>query len=789
MLKDFIGRASQELSNSQFAAFDGKIYPRREISSKFHNQLELELNDPEKALCILKSYEKHLAPHLDSQQQEMLQNWLIKNVRFIGSLPFFAHWKGEIEQPIAAILSSHLDQFTAFFEEVKANEKPCVFPVNKDPNQPKNIVIITTTGGGGHKSVADALNQILSKFPEKYKVTIVDFAEIAKPSDPLYRLSGLLTAEEVYDKVFQQHKDPKLATELWQLKPKLNAFVEDTCVRDLKDRIRPLNPDLILSTCHFLDRDLEVCSSLGVPMRFVHCDYELSWALVSLVAKANPQTVKLWLPATDPEILRPTSSKLKSELVQQLVLTHSEDEIDALIAEGTKSVIDYSGFPVRLSFKREEDPEALAKIRQGLNIPEGSQVVVAQMGKQGVGTLFQVIKGLNEDRLTVYDRPVHLAVMCGTNEPMRKELLEYLKSADKHPQIHFEILPMQTQDEVAAYLKIADAELMKPGGAASSEALEMAVKTLIFVDPDHQWEGCNKDQMVRHGIGTVVESMDTIPKQLKEVLGKPKKTDYVPINAEKTVPTLVDEAIVTFEVFRKTMSEKPSSLHVESKEEIHTDAVFKRTPVKDTVKIYKMLDDLHTILTKHGIRYWMDGGTLLGAVRHGGLIPWDDDGDIQIFEEDKEKLLALKEDFAALGYRLVEHELSLKLFPSETDHYPSIDIFTAKKDQESGLYYIGNAKAKGIWPNDYWTEEELSNIVPFKFGPSFLMGCAKPRRYLSTLYGDNHMEVAYQLWNHAENTMHRRLAVQIVDKSPAPWQEVSATTTTTSNSQLVKSSN
>ena len=42
-----------------------------------------------------------------------------------------------------------------------------------------------------------------------------------------------------------------------------------------------------------------------------------------------------------------------------------------------------------------------------------------------------------------------------------------------------------------------------------------------------------------------------------------------------------------------------------------------------------MLGTIHHILTTNGIRYWIDGGTLLGAVRNEGLIPWDDDGDLQ----------------------------------------------------------------------------------------------------------------------------------------------------------------
>lgn len=66
----------------------------------------------------------------------------------------------------------------------------------------------------------------------------------------------------------------------------------------------------------------------------------------------------------------------------------------------------------------------------------------------------------------------------------------------------------------------------------------------------------------------------------------------------------------------------------------------------------EILDVIHKVCTEHGLRYSLAYGTLIGAVRHGGFIPWDDDIDLMMPREDYERLLAIWKTVAPEGYLL-----------------------------------------------------------------------------------------------------------------------------------------
>lgn len=62
----------------------------------------------------------------------------------------------------------------------------------------------------------------------------------------------------------------------------------------------------------------------------------------------------------------------------------------------------------------------------------------------------------------------------------------------------------------------------------------------------------------------------------------------------------------------------------------------------------ELLKKLLEVCEKHHLKIWAEGGTLLGAVRHHGYIPWDDDIDMAMLREDYDKLIAIsKKEFTS----------------------------------------------------------------------------------------------------------------------------------------------
>ena len=68
------------------------------------------------------------------------------------------------------------------------------------------------------------------------------------------------------------------------------------------------------------------------------------------------------------------------------------------------------------------------------------------------------------------------------------------------------------------------------------------------------------------------------------------------------------------------------------------------------------------VCDKYNLRYFMVGGSALGAARHKGFIPWDDDIDVGMPREDYDKYITLQKEYEGTPYFVKsEKEHSLKI--------------------------------------------------------------------------------------------------------------------------------
>jgi hypothetical protein len=160
-------------------------------------------------------------------------------------------------------------------------------------------------------------------------------------------------------------------------------------------------------------------------------------------------------------------------------------------------------------------------------------------------------------------------------------------------------------------------------------------------------------------------------------------------------------------------------------------------------KITYGLKTIDKIFNENNIYYTISYGTLLGAVRHWDMIPWDDDADITILRKDFTNVMKLKDQFKTHGLIIEADWKLIKVYFSDTK-FPFIDIFI--HDDSNGKI-VRCAEPFEITcnsidrQNDWWWKwvnypsEWILQRKRYKFGEIEVWGPKEAEQLLKYWYG------------------------------------------------------
>jgi hypothetical protein len=167
-----------------------------------------------------------------------------------------------------------------------------------------------------------------------------------------------------------------------------------------------------------------------------------------------------------------------------------------------------------------------------------------------------------------------------------------------------------------------------------------------------------------------------------------------------------------------------------------------------------VLQYTHALLSDAQIPHWLTIGTLLGAYRHRGFVPWDDDTDVQVPLAHRDGLEGLRPRIERDGFRLMRAAGGYKLAHGNAWRYPYVDlIVVAPNDDRMALAFPLDASGRPTfakarqWPRENYRQDEIFPLACAEFEDLRLPVPRAGEALVSRLYGEDALvRVRHRRW-------------------------------------------
>lgn len=143
----------------------------------------------------------------------------------------------------------------------------------------------------------------------------------------------------------------------------------------------------------------------------------------------------------------------------------------------------------------------------------------------------------------------------------------------------------------------------------------------------------------------------------------------------------------------------------------------------------KLLEYFDNLCREHKLRYFIDYGTLLGAVRHQGFIPWDDDIDVVMFRDDYEKLKTIAQDAVSPPYFFQDaytDSMVAALSKIRDSRTTAIEFPDALPDYNQGIFI-------DIFPLDYVSDGVNMDLAIGEMQREIWMSIVNPQAFVAMI--------------------------------------------------------